>query len=78
MRLKPKVESPLTEASLRNEPRFPVFQVRGEARMSLTVKLNDVVEALDSAMEEHTYYLDKRMCEIVLLTSDELKGGGRR
>ena len=41
--------------------------------MPVTVKLNDVVEALDSAMEEHSYYLDKRTGEIVLLTSEELE-----
>jgi Uncharacterised protein family (UPF0158) len=32
-----------------------------------------VVEALESAGEEHTYYLDKRTGEIVLLTSEELQ-----
>ncbi len=41
--------------------------------MSVTVKLNDVVEALDIAMEEHNYYLDKRTGEIILLTSEELQ-----
>ena len=41
--------------------------------MSLTVKLDDVVEAIDSAMEEHVHYLDKRTGEIVLLTSEELQ-----
>jgi hypothetical protein len=41
--------------------------------MSVTVRLRDVVEALDSAMEEHSYYLDKRTGEIILLTSEELQ-----
>jgi hypothetical protein len=41
--------------------------------MPVTVKLNDVVEAIDSAMEEHVHYLDKRTGEIVLLTSEELQ-----
>lgn len=41
--------------------------------MPVTVKLNDVVEALNSAMEEHSYYLDKRTGEIILLTSEELQ-----
>ena len=40
--------------------------------MSLTVKLNDLVDAIDSAIEEHIYYLDKRTGEIILLTSEEL------
>ena len=40
--------------------------------MSSKVKLNDVVEAIDSAMEEHVHYLDKRTGEIILLTSEEL------
>ena len=40
--------------------------------MSSTVKLNDVVDAIDSAMEEHAHYLDKRTGEIILLTSEEL------
>lgn len=39
--------------------------------MPLPVKLNDVVEALASAMEEHDYYLDKRTGEIVLITDDD-------
>ena len=41
--------------------------------MSVTVKLLDVVEALDSAAEEHVHYLDKRTGEIILLTSEELQ-----
>lgn len=41
--------------------------------MPVIIKLNDVVEALDSAMEEHSYYLDKRTGEIILLTSEELQ-----
>lgn len=41
--------------------------------MPVTIKLNDVVEALESAMEEHSYYLDKRTGEIILLTGEELR-----
>lgn len=41
--------------------------------MPVTIKLHDVVEALDSAAEEHVYYLDKRTGEIILLTSEELQ-----
>lgn len=41
--------------------------------MSVTVKLHDVVEVLDSAMEEHSYYLDKRTGEILLLTSEDMQ-----
>lgn len=41
--------------------------------MSVAAKLNDVVEALDTAMEEHAYYLDKRTGEVILLTRDDLQ-----
>lgn len=41
--------------------------------MSMTVKLNDIVEVLDTAMEEHAYYLDRRTGEIILLTNEELE-----
>ncbi len=39
----------------------------------MRVKLNQVVEALESAMEEHAHYLDKRTGEIILLTSEDLQ-----
>lgn len=39
----------------------------------MRVKLNEVVEALESVTEEHTHYLDKRTGEIILLTSEELQ-----
>jgi len=39
----------------------------------MRVKLNEVVEALESATEAHGYYLDKRTGEIVLLTSEDLQ-----
>ncbi len=39
----------------------------------MRVTLNEVVEALESAMEEHAYYLDKRTGEIVRLTSEDLQ-----
>jgi len=41
--------------------------------MTINVKLNELVEALDSSSEEHSYYLDKRTGEIVMLTTDELE-----
>jgi len=41
--------------------------------MPISIRLNDVVEALDNATEEHSHYLNKRTGEIVLLTSEELK-----
>jgi hypothetical protein len=37
------------------------------------VKLNEVVEALESVTEEHAHYLDKRTGEIIFLTSEELQ-----
>lgn len=37
--------------------------------MPIEVKLPDVIDALESAMEEHAYYLDKRRCEIILITA---------
>jgi len=40
--------------------------------MPIEVKLSEVIEALDSAMDEHAYYLDKRSGEIVLVTDDDL------
>ena len=39
----------------------------------MRVKLDNVVEALDSAMEELTYYLDKRTAEIVLVTDEDIQ-----
>jgi hypothetical protein len=39
----------------------------------MRVKLNEVVEALESAMEEHAHYLDKRTGEIILFTSEDLE-----
>jgi len=39
----------------------------------MRVKLDDVIEALDSATEELTYYLDKRTGEIILLTSEDIQ-----
>jgi hypothetical protein len=41
--------------------------------MSAPVKLNEVVDALESVREEHAYYLDRRTGEIVLLTSEDLQ-----
>ena len=41
--------------------------------MSPSVKLDDVVEALESAGDEHVHYLDKRTGEIVLITDEDMK-----
>jgi Uncharacterised protein family (UPF0158) len=41
--------------------------------MSITIKLSDIVDALDSASEEQAYYLDKRTGEIILLTDEEME-----
>ncbi len=41
--------------------------------MTLTVKLNEIVEALDSATEELAYYLDKRTGEIILVTNEDMQ-----
>lgn len=41
--------------------------------MSLSVKLNDVIEALDAAGEEHTHYLDRRTGEIFMISNDEME-----
>ncbi|MGH9971605.1 MAG: UPF0158 family protein [Pyrinomonadaceae bacterium] len=41
--------------------------------MPLPVKLNDVIEALEEAGEEHAHYLDGRTGEIVLISNDELE-----
>ena len=40
--------------------------------MPIEVKLSEVIEALDNAMDEHAYYLDKRSGEIVLVTDDDI------
>jgi len=41
--------------------------------MTLTVKLNEIVEALESATEELAYYLDKRTGEIILVTNEDMQ-----
>jgi hypothetical protein len=41
--------------------------------MTLPVKLNDVVEALEAAGEEYAHYLDKRTGEIVMITNEEME-----
>jgi hypothetical protein len=40
--------------------------------MPIEVKLSEVIDALDSAMDEQAYYLDKRSGEIVLVTDDDI------
>lgn len=40
--------------------------------MPVEVKLSDVIQALDGAMDEQTYYLDKRTGEIVFVTDDDI------
>src|SRR5436853_971516 len=41
--------------------------------MASQVKLDGVVEALESAGDEHSFYLDKRTGEIVLITNEEME-----
>ncbi|MEK6336165.1 MAG: UPF0158 family protein [Acidobacteriota bacterium] len=41
--------------------------------MSISVKLSDVIEALESATEELTYYLEKRTGEIILITGEDMQ-----
>jgi uncharacterized protein UPF0158 len=41
--------------------------------MPLPVKLNDVIEALEEAGQEHAHYLDKRSGDIVLITNEEME-----
>jgi hypothetical protein len=41
--------------------------------MPLPVKLNDVVEALEAAGEEHAHYLDRSTGEIVMITNEEME-----
>src|SRR5437867_1614279 len=41
--------------------------------MSPSVRLDDVIEALESAGDEHAYYVDKRTGEIVLITNEEME-----
>jgi hypothetical protein len=39
----------------------------------LTVKLNDVIEALEEAAEECAHYLDRKTGEIALITNEEME-----
>jgi|SRR5882672_414822 len=41
--------------------------------MSLPVKLNDVIDALEAAGEEHAHYLDRSTGEIVMITNEEME-----
>jgi hypothetical protein len=41
--------------------------------MPLPVKLEDVIEALEGAGDENTYYLDKRTGEIVSITDQDMR-----
>jgi Uncharacterised protein family (UPF0158) len=41
--------------------------------MSTPAKLNDIIEALEAAGEEHTHYLDKRTGEIILIANEEME-----
>lgn len=41
--------------------------------MTLRVKLDDVIEALEAAGGDHTHYLDKRTGEIMLITNEEME-----
>lgn len=42
-----------------------------ESQMTPTVKLSEIVEALDGAPEEQAYYMDKRTGEIILVTDED-------
>ena len=41
--------------------------------MSLPVKLNEVIEALEAAAEECAHYLDRNTGEIVIITNEEMQ-----
>lgn len=41
--------------------------------MSQPVKLNDVIQALETTGEEHAHYLDRNTGEIVLITNEEME-----
>lgn len=41
--------------------------------MSLPVKLDEVIDAMDAAGEEHSHYLDKRSGEIFMVTNEEME-----
>jgi hypothetical protein len=41
--------------------------------MSLPVRLDDVIKALEAAAEQHSHYLDKRTGEIFLVTNEEIE-----
>jgi hypothetical protein len=41
--------------------------------MPLPIKLNDLIEALEAAGEEHTHYLDQGTGEIVMVTDEEMR-----
>ncbi len=41
--------------------------------MSPSIRLDDVIEALESAGDEHAHYLDKRTGEIVLVTDEDMQ-----
>ena len=41
--------------------------------MSQPVKLNNVIEALETTGEEHAHYLDRSTGEIVLITNEEME-----
>jgi len=50
-----------------------LYSLTSQQELKMRVKLDDVVEALDSATEELTYYLDKRTAEIVLITDEDIQ-----
>jgi hypothetical protein len=41
--------------------------------MSLPVRLDDVIKALEAAVEQHSQYLDKRTGEIFMVTNEEIE-----
>nr|AAP58623.1 hypothetical protein [uncultured Acidobacteriota bacterium] len=52
---------------------FPIAPYRRSQAMSLPTKFNDVIQALESAGDELTHYLDKRTGEIVMITNEEME-----
>jgi hypothetical protein len=52
---------------------LPINKRWGYLTMTIPVRLNDVIEALDAAGDEHTHYFDRRTGEIVLVTNEEME-----
>jgi hypothetical protein len=55
-----------------DERRTNTSNAQEVSAMPSRVKLDDVIEAFESAGEEHSHYLDKRTGDIVLITNEEI------